>query len=78
MTTFGAITSRDWEAYYKRDRRYKPLKDLPCATCVGSQGWRKCPRPECKRWSDWVRKWWPIVTGQNIRRNADSEKADIR
>lgn len=65
IATFGPI---DWAEYYGARRDATPLRPtatLPCLTCG------RCVRCNagtlqalCTRYKDWVRRWWPIVTGR--------------
>jgi hypothetical protein len=68
MDTFGKF---DWAVYYKLPKGPGPLtpdKDCPCDQCP--KGRNKCSKAldpatdrDCWRFTEWVRKWWPVVTG---------------
>lgn len=77
METFGKF---DWLAYYKVPRVAKvvpvkvdPFVDWPCENCDKlflTNGCQRALSPDarhfCPRYCAWVKKWWPIVTGQKL------------
>ena len=84
MNTFGKF---NWQQYYGGQRLLdKLLEQNPCLKCArGPNGADNCTHPinpdlvtSCWRFTVWMRKIWPVVTGKAANPLCKNEKAAVK